>query len=107
MNKNGYFKCENCGHYQYTTEFGECEECGYEELTEITEEEYNANNVHDVIEALEKQKPKKVTHGATLSKYCTCPNCKNVIDSFEQFGGSQVRVKYNYCHFCGQKLDWK
>ena len=40
MNKNGYFKCENCGHYQHTTEFGECEECGVEELIEITEEEY-------------------------------------------------------------------
>lgn len=41
LNKEGYFKCENCGHLQHTTEFGECEECGYEDLREITEEEYN------------------------------------------------------------------
>lgn len=41
MNKNGFFKCLNCGHYQHTTEFGECEECSYEDLYEITEEEYN------------------------------------------------------------------
>lgn len=41
MNKNGFFKCDNCGHYQHTTEFGQCEECDYEELIEITEEEYD------------------------------------------------------------------
>lgn len=58
------------------------------------------------IKALEKQIPKKITHEATLHKCCTCPNCKNVIDEFEQFGENKVRVKYNYCHFCGQKLDW-
>lgn len=43
---------------------------------------------------MEKQLPKKVTHEATLAKYCTCPSCGNVID------------KYDYCHFCGQALDW-
>jgi len=42
MNKNGFFKCGNCGHYQHTTDFWECEECGYEDLAEITEEEYAA-----------------------------------------------------------------
>ncbi|PKR82486.1 LPD28 domain-containing protein [Heyndrickxia camelliae] len=35
-----YFKCENCNHYQLTTEFGECEECGYEDLVNVTQEEY-------------------------------------------------------------------
>lgn len=49
---------------------------------------------------------KKPTHEATLLKCCTCPNCKNVIDKFEKFGEAQVRVTYDYCHFCGQKLDW-
>lgn len=58
------------------------------------------------IKALEKQMPKKITHEASLYRCCTCPNCKNVLDKFEQFGESKVRVTYNYCHFCGQKLDW-
>lgn len=58
------------------------------------------------IQVLEKQVPKTVTHEATLIKCCTCPTCKNVIDKFEQFGEAKVRVTYNYCHFCGQKLDW-
>jgi hypothetical protein len=58
------------------------------------------------IDALEKQVPKRVTHEATLIRCCTCPNCKNVVDKFERFGDSKVRVTYNYCHFCGQRLEW-
>lgn len=74
--------------------------------------EYWTYNPHEVevarmgIKALEKQIPKKITHEASLYECCTCPNCKNVIDKFEQLGESKVRVKYNYCHFCGQNLDW-
>jgi len=56
--------------------------------------------------ALEKQVPKRVTHEATLIKSCTCPSCGNVIDKFEKLGDSKVRVQYEHCHFCGQKLDW-
>lgn len=61
---------------------------------------------YTVITALEKQIAKEPTHEASLQKCCTCPSCKNVIDKFEQFGESKVRVKYNYCHFCGQKIKW-
>ena len=57
-------------------------------------------------EALEKQTQKKITHTATLKTSCTCPNCGNCLDKFEKFGESIVRVKYQYCHFCGQALDW-
>jgi hypothetical protein len=57
-------------------------------------------------EVLEKQTPKKITHTATLKTSCTCPNCGNCLDKFEKFGESIVRVKYQYCHFCGQALDW-
>lgn len=60
-----------------------------------------------VIEALEKQIPKKVTHEASLFKCCTCPNCKNVVDKFEQWGETRVRIKETFCHFCGQALDWE
>ena len=36
-----YYECEECGSLQVETEFGECAECGYEDLIEITENEYN------------------------------------------------------------------
>lgn len=58
------------------------------------------------VEALKKQTSRKVTHEASLYESCTCPNCKNVIDKFERIGDGEIRIKYNYCHFCGQKLDW-
>lgn len=35
-----YYKCLNCGSYQVETEFGECAECGYEDLAKISKEEY-------------------------------------------------------------------
>lgn len=63
--------------------------------------------LNKAVKELEKQIPKKVTHEASLPKCCTCPTCKNVIDKFEQFGESNVRIEYNYCPFCGQKLDWE
>lgn len=50
--------------------------------------------------------PRKVTREATLQQCCTCPRCKNVIDKFIDFNGVKTRVTYNYCHFCGQALDW-
>ena len=50
-----------------------------------------------IIEGLEKQIAKKVTHEATIQKCHTCPNCKNVLDRFD---------KTLYCWFCGQKIDW-
>lgn len=56
--------------------------------------------------SMEKQIPKKVTHEATLYKCCTCPTCKNVVDKFEKWGESTVRITCEYCHFCGQALDW-
>lgn len=36
-----YYKCEHCNYLQVETEFGECAECSYEDLVEITEEQYN------------------------------------------------------------------
>ena len=29
--------------FQHTTEFGECEECGYEDLAEIEEKDFDRN----------------------------------------------------------------
>lgn len=59
-----------------------------------------------VLNALEKQMPKTVTHEASLYRCCTCPTCKNVVDKFEKWGERTARITYNYCHFCGQNLDW-
>lgn len=59
-----------------------------------------------VLECVEKQIPKKVTHEASLYSCCTCPDCKNVIDEFTEFAGKTARVTVQYCKFCGQALDW-
>ena len=58
------------------------------------------------ISALEKQMEKKITHEESLPETCTCPNCHNALDKFENFCGQKVRVTFYYCHFCGQRLDW-
>lgn len=63
-------------------------------------------NEKNIIDALKKQIPEKVTHEATLYRNCTCPNCKNVVEKFEKWGEKTVRITYDYCYFCGQKLDW-
>lgn len=64
-------------------------------------------DVRDIaISALERQIPTRVTHEATLYKCCTCPNCKNVLDRFEKWGESTVRITVAYCVFCGQAIDW-
>lgn len=59
-----------------------------------------------IVNALEQQIPKNVTHEATVYKCRTCPKCKNVVDEFIDFAGERVRVTYNHCRFCGQALDW-
>lgn len=52
----------------------------------------------------EKDIPKTVTHEATLYRYRTCPNCKNVVDEKMTWGNSQILVIPQYCKFCGQKM---
>ena len=76
------------------------------ELIEEVQQYRAIGTVEDCQEARERQKPKKLTHEGTLLMSCTCPNCKNVLDEFETWGESRIRVKHNYCHFCGQKLNW-
>lgn len=67
-----------------------------------------SDDMHNAIEALEKQIPKKITHEATLQRCATCPTCKNVLDEFIEFipGQPKIRVTFTNCHFCGQALDW-
>ncbi|WP_283682712.1 hypothetical protein [Parablautia sp. Marseille-Q6255] len=50
--------------------------------------------VDTIIEALEKQLPKKPR---TSKAYYGCPDCTTI---------RSLRQKHNYCQDCGQKLDW-
>lgn len=48
------------------------------------------------VEAIEKQIPKQPVEEATM-----CPNCGgNIINEADN------DYNFNYCHYCGQKLDW-
>lgn len=79
--------------------------CAAEALKEI--QKYRViGTIEECREARERQTAKKITHESTIYKCCTCPNCKNVVDEFETIGDKKLRVAFNYCHFCGQKLDW-
>lgn len=64
----------------------------------------SAEEMKIAIEALEKQIPKK-----PLKQECdffdfnlVCPECKNYIVNV----WNKREYKPNYCHYCGQALDW-
>lgn len=61
----------------------------------------NQTEIMDItIEALEKQIPKKPLFGTVLKDTAYhCGSCKNFIGYYD-------RRIYEYCHNCGQKLDW-
>ena len=61
----------------------------------------NAKALDVAIKALEKQIPKKPLFG-TVHNDTTyhCSNCKKFIGFYD------TRI-YEYCHNCGQKLDWQ
>lgn len=73
----------------------------YEKLIKPLEDKVNTST-----SASEKQKPKKVTHEATLIKNRTCPNCKKIISDYTDFNGDKFLIEHNYCYNCGQALDW-
>ena len=53
---------------------------------------------------------KTITHTATKLDDATCPSCGNVVGEKIRTGAigqSVVRVRWDYCRFCGQKLDWE
>ena len=64
-----------------------------------------------IIEVLEKQVAKKVIIPSTdLGKYYhqeSCPNCKKEFSvRIAGYKFKDVIGETNYCHNCGQKLDW-
>ena len=76
--------------------------CDFERLDRDIERGEDACRV--VCAALEKQIPKK-----PLKQECdffdfnlVCPECKNRIVNV----WSKREYKPNYCHYCGQALDW-
>ena len=80
----------------------------YEELIREFREFCNCSDLLvQKLKETEKQLPKKVTHCATRLSSCTCPTCGNCLDKFIKFEEKKTRVIYEYCHFCGQKLDWE
>lgn len=59
--------------------------------------------INMAIKALEKQTPKKPIIDGALRDYWNCPVCNS------RFGGrfGDIRMEQtNYCHVCGQKIDW-
>lgn len=54
------------------------------------------------IEALEKQIPKKPEKNEY--NYFICPCCNS--DDYSLMHDSNYADRYNYCHNCGQALDW-
>ncbi len=85
----------------------------YTETKQRLEDWYETNDVDISPEVLDccykavcKQTPTKVTHEASLYKCCTCPDCKNVVDEFKQWGDREVRIQAPFCRYCGQALDW-
>lgn len=53
--------------------------------------------------ALEKQIPKKgIMIGDNYSSVLSCPNCRKHIVNVWNI----AKYEPNYCHYCGQALDW-
>lgn len=61
------------------------------------------DNVKLVVDALEKQIPKKPINEDGYYANNRCPMCKHRIKSGE---GSSSRERTNWCNHCGQAIDW-
>lgn len=70
-------------------------------LTQLDQENYIV-----IVEALEKQTPKKIIETPAFQSYYSagdesetlCPSCENELE---------IENQIKYCHDCGQKLDWE
>ena len=67
----------------------------------------------NAIKAMEKQISKEIiceTADENEIEYefehYRCPNCKDILHQRCKKSKEPMRYKQNYCHDCGQKLDW-
>lgn len=63
-------------------------------------EHYDEENIRLLQELVDKATPKKLVR-YDFSKEWQCPNCGSGNGEYEGTVGT-----HNYCHFCGQALDW-
>lgn len=54
------------------------------------------------INALEKQVPKRPIEDNYYNEPAVCPNCGGNIANQCDYD-----YQFQYCHYCGQKLDWR
>ena len=69
------------------------------ELEKLTIPNIPVKNLEVVVNALEKQIPKKLKQGV-------CPNCDTNNDIIIKHLGNPQAHKEVYCWNCGQRLDW-
>ena len=95
-----------------------CDGCPYmDDCFEIDDKPFGEQLMRDAFELLKEQEAelsyreaKSVTHTATKLDDATCPSCGNVVGEKIRTGAigqSVVQVQWDYCRFCGQKLDWE
>lgn len=59
--------------------------------------------IYDLDAALRKQQPRKPTFvGDEYAAHLCCPCCNKPIVNV----WNKAEYKPNYCHYCGQRLDW-
>lgn len=61
----------------------------------LTERYEIIKNIKLLKELVERATPKKVVKMRADSEYASCPGCRQSVNCLEEF-----------CHCCGQKLDW-
>ena len=95
-----------------------CTDCPYTEPIGFNQFKCNSQQMMvDALELLKEQEAelsfrnaKPITHTATKLDDATCPSCGNVVGEKIRTGAigqSVVQARWDYCRFCGQKLDWE
>lgn len=96
---------------------GVCNDCPYclsgKGYTTMNCRDYMLRDALALLKKQEKElsyrEAKVITHTATKLDDATCPSCGNVVGEKIRTGAigqSVVQVRWDYCRFCGQKLEW-
>lgn len=84
--------------YEYFKEM--IDGCGAYELCPCGKDDMEMTKI--ALSAIEKQIPKKPKKDEY--DYYVCPSCG--ADDYALMHDSNIADKYNFCHTCGQALDW-